>query len=180
MIEKIAELVRDKKVEGISELRDESDKDGMRVVIELKRGEIPDIILNNLYKHTQLQSVFGINIVALVNGQPKVLKLKDLLECFLHHRKEVVTRRRAFDLSKARDRSHILEGQMIALANIDEIISLIKSSTSPKEAKIKLVTGKWKPGEVIEMLKVAGQDLTRPEDLSSKYCLLYTSPSPRD
>tara|TARA_B100001250_G_scaffold414376_1_gene452340 strand:+ start:7709 stop:10252 length:2544 start_codon:yes stop_codon:yes gene_type:complete len=175
LIEKIAELVRDKKVEGISELRDESDKDGMRVVIELKRGEIPDIVLNNLYKHTQLQSVFGINIVALINGQPKVLKLKDLLECFLLHRKEVVTRRTAFDLSKARDRSHILEGQMIALANIDEIISLIKSSSSPKEAKVKLITSKWKPGQVTEMLKVAGQNLTKPEGLDNKYGLIGKS-----
>ena len=175
LIEKIAELVRDKKVEGISELRDESDKDGMRVVVELKRGEIPDIVLNNLYKHTQLQSVFGINIVALINGQPKVLKLKDLLECFLLHRKEVVTRRTAFDLSKARDRSHILEGQMIALANIDEIISLIKSSSSPKEAKVKLITSKWKPGQVTEMLKVAGQNLTKPEGLDNKYGLIGKS-----
>ncbi len=171
LIEKIAELVRDKKIEGISELRDESDKDGMRVVIELKRGEIPDIVLNNLYKHTQLQSVFGINIVALVDGQPKVLNLKSLLEHFLHHRKEVVTRRTEFELSKAKDRAHILEGQMIALANIDEVIRLIKLSSSPKQAKEKLMNSKWIPGEVVEMLKVAGDDLTRPDGLDSKYGL---------
>ena len=127
LIERIAELVREKKLEGISELRDESDKDGMRVVIELKRGELSDVVLNNLFKQTPLQSVFGINMVGLVDGQPKLLSLKELLEAFLRHRREVVTRRTLFDLRKARERAHILEGLMVALANIDEIIELIKA-----------------------------------------------------
>ncbi len=127
LIERIAELVREKKLEGISELRDESDKDGMRVVIELKRGELSDVVLNNLYKQTPLQSVFGINMVGLVDGQPKLLSLKELLEAFLRHRREVVTRRTLFDLRKARERAHIFEGLMVALANIDEVIELIKA-----------------------------------------------------
>ncbi|HJR71723.1 MAG TPA: DNA gyrase subunit A, partial [Gammaproteobacteria bacterium] len=131
LIERIAELVRDKNIEGISELRDESDKDGMRVVIELKRGELSDVVLNNLYKQTPLQSVFGINMVSLVDGQPKLLSLKEMLDAFLRHRREVVTRRTLFDLRKARERAHILEGLMVALANIDEIIELIKRSPSP-------------------------------------------------
>ncbi len=127
LIEKIADLVREKRIEGISELRDESDKDGMRIVIELRRGEITDVVLNNLYKHTPLQSVFGINMVALQEGQPKLLNLKQVLEAFLTHRREVVTRRTVFDLRKARDRAHVLEGQSVALANIDEVIALIKA-----------------------------------------------------
>ena len=138
LIERIAELVREKKLEGISELRDESDKDGMRVVIELKRGELSDVVLNNLFKQTPLQSVFGINMVGLVDNQPKLLSLKELLEAFLRHRREVVTRRTLFDLRKARERAHILEGLMVALANIDEIIALIKRSPSPADARTAL------------------------------------------
>ena len=138
LIEKIAELVREKKLEGISELRDESDKDGMRVVIELKRGEVADVVLNNLYKQTPLQSVFGINMVGLVDGQPRLLSLKEMLETFLRHRREVVTRRTLYDLRKARERAHVLEGLMVALANIDAMIDLIKRSPSPAEAKTAL------------------------------------------
>jgi DNA gyrase subunit A len=165
LIERIAELVREKKLEGISELRDESDKDGMRVVIELKRGELPDVVLNNLFKHTPLQSVFGINMVGLVDGQPKLLSLKELIEAFLRHRREVVTRRTLFDLRKARERAHILEGLMVALANIDEIIELIKKSPSPAEARTALCARRWQPGAVTAMLERAGATATRPEDL---------------
>ena len=168
LIEKIAELVREKKLEGITELRDESDKDGMRVVIELRRGELPDVVLNNLYKQTSLQSVFGINMVALVEGQPKLLSLKEVLEAFLRHRREVVTRRTIFDLGKARDRAHVLEGLAVALANIDPIIELIKASPSPAEAKAALTSRDWAPGIVTEMLSRAGADITRPEDLSAE------------
>ena len=139
LIEKIADLVRDKRIEGIRELRDESDKDGMRIVIELKRGEVADVILNNLYKQTPMQSVFGINMVALHNGQPQLMNLKQMLEAFISHRREVVTRRTIFDLRKARDRAHVLEGQAVALANIDEVIALIKASPTPAEAKQRLV-----------------------------------------
>jgi DNA gyrase subunit A len=165
LIERIAELVREKKLEGISELRDESDKDGMRVVIELKRGELTDVVLNNLYKHTPLQSVFGINMVGLVDGQPKLLSLKELIEAFLRHRREVVTRRTLFDLRKARERAHILEGLMVALANIDEIIELIKKSPSPADARAALCAKVWQPGAVTAMLERAGAASTRPEDL---------------
>jgi DNA gyrase subunit A len=165
LIERIAELVREKKLEGISELRDESDKDGMRVVIELKRGELSDVVLNNLFKHTPLQSVFGINMVGLVDGQPKLLSLKELLEAFLRHRREVVTRRTLFDLRKARERAHILEGLMVALANIDEIIELIKASPSPADARAALCARAWRAGAVTAMLERAGAAATRPEDL---------------
>jgi DNA gyrase subunit A len=165
LIERIAELVREKKIEGISELRDESDKDGMRVVIELKRGELSDVVLNNLFKQTPLQSVFGINMVGLVDGQPRLLSLKELLEAFLRHRREVVTRRTLFDLRKARERAHILEGLMVALANIDEIIELIKASASPAEARVALCAKSWRPGAVTAMLERAGAAATRPEDL---------------
>ncbi|MCC5868666.1 MAG: DNA gyrase subunit A [Gammaproteobacteria bacterium] len=168
LIEKIAELVREKKLEGITELRDESDKDGMRVVIELRRGELPDVVLNNLYKQTPLQSVFGINMVALVEGQPKLLSLKEVLEAFLRHRREVVTRRTIFDLGKARDRAHVLEGLAVALANIDPIIELIKASPSPAEAKAALTSRDWAPGIVTDMLSRAGADITRPEDLPAE------------
>jgi DNA gyrase subunit A len=168
LIERIAELVREKKLEGISELRDESDKDGMRVVIELKRGELTDVVLNNLYKHTPLQSVFGINMVGLVDGQPKLLSLKELIEAFLRHRREVVTRRTLFDLRKARERAHILEGLMVALANIDEIIELIKKSPSPPEARAALCAKRWRPGAVTAMLERAGAAATRPEDLAEE------------
>ena len=141
LLERIAELVREKIIEGIAAdgLRDESDKDGMRVVIELKRGEVADIVLNNLYKHTPMESVFGINMVALQDGQPKLLNLKEMLEAFLRHRREVVTRRTIYDLRKARERAHILEGQAVALANIDEVIAVIKASPSPAEAKVALM-----------------------------------------
>ena len=146
LIEKIADLVREKRIEGISELRDESDKDGMRIVIELRKGELSDVVLNNLYKQTPLQSVFGINMVALHEGQPKLLNLKQMLEAFIAHRREVVTRRNIFDLGKARDRAHVLEGQSVALANIDEVIALIKASKSPAEAKTALIAARWAPG----------------------------------
>ncbi len=167
LIEKIAELVRDKKIEGISGdgLRDESDKDGMRIVIELKRGESADVLLNNLYKQTPLQSVFGINMVALHEGQPKLMNLKQVLEAFLSHRREVVTRRTIFDLRKARDRAHVLEGQTVALANIDEVIALIKASESPAIAKQGLIDRAWEPGEVTGMLERAGDTDTRPDGL---------------
>jgi len=168
LIERIAELVRDKNIEGISELRDESDKDGMRVVIELKRGELSDVVLNNLYKQTPLQSVFGINMVSLVDGQPRLLSLKDMLDAFLRHRREVVTRRTLFDLRKARERAHILEGLMVALANIDEIIELIKRSPSPTEARVALCGRRWRPGAVTALLERAGASATRPEDLTEE------------
>ena len=169
LIEKIADLVREKRIEGISELRDESDKDGMRVVIELRRGEITDVVLNNLYKHTPLQSVFGINMVALQDGQPKLMNLKQILEAFLRHRREVVTRRTIFDLRKARDRAHVLEGQSVALANIDEVIALIKASKSPAEAKDGLMARSWPPGAVTDMVKSAGKTDTRPDSLEEGY-----------
>jgi DNA gyrase subunit A len=165
LIEKIADLARDKRIEGISDLRDESDKDGMRIVIELRIGEITDVVLNNLYKHTQMQSVFGINMVALHDGQPKLMNLKQMLEAFLAHRREVVTRRTIFELRKARDRAHILEGQAVALANIDEVIALIKASPSPVEAKEGLMGQLWAPGPVTAMLKRAGDTDTRPDGL---------------
>ena len=168
LIEKIAELVRGKRLEGITELRDESDKDGMRVVIELRRGELSDVVLNNLLKQTPLQSVFGINMVALVDGQPRVLGLKALIESFLRHRREVVTRRTLYDLRKARERAHLLEGQVVALANIDEVIDLIKRSPTPPDAKIALCSRYWKPGAVVQMLAQAGPDATRPEDLTEE------------
>jgi DNA gyrase subunit A len=168
LIEKIAALVRDKRLEGISELRDESDKDGMRVVIELRRGELSDVVLNNLYKQTQLQSVFGINMVGLVDGQPKLLTLVEMLEVFLRHRREVVTRRTLFDLRKARERAHVLEGQTVALANIDEVIELIKASSSPAVARVGLVGRHWRPGAVVGMLERAGAEATRPDGLAEE------------
>ena len=180
LIEKIAELVKEKKIEGITELRDESDKDGMRVVIELRRGEVADVIINNLFAQTQLQSVFGINMVALVDGQPKLLDLKSALESFVRHRREVVTRRTVYLLRKARERGHILEGLAIALANIDPVIELIKRSPTPAEAKEALVSMAWAPGHVLEMLDRAGEDACRPEDLEEQYGLrdgaYYLSP----
>ncbi|MDG2018309.1 MAG: DNA gyrase subunit A, partial [Porticoccaceae bacterium] len=171
LIERIAELVKDKKIEGISELRDESDKDGLRVVIELKRGEMGEVVLNNLYAQTQLQSVFGINMVALVDGQPKILNLKQMLEAFVRHRREVVTRRTIYLLKKARERAHTLEGFAIALANIDEIIALIKKSSTPAEAREALVIKGWAPGSVVAMLERAGPEASRPEWLEDQYGL---------
>lgn len=172
LIEKIAELVKDKKIDGITELRDESDKDGMRIVIELRRGEVGEVILNNLYQQTQLQCVFGINMVALVDGQPKLLNLKEILDAFIRHRREVVTRRTIFELKKARARAHVLEGLAIALANIDEIIELIRNAPNPAEAKQKLVSKVWPSGSVKDMLSRAGADATRPDDLSAELGLL--------
>ena len=171
LIERIAELVKEKKIEGISELRDESDKDGLRVVIELKRGEMGEVVLNNLYAQTQLQSVFGINMVALVDGQPKILNLKEMLEAFIRHRREVVTRRTIYLLKKARERAHTLEGFAIALANIDEIIALIKKSPTPADAREALVSKGWAPGTVVAMLERAGPEASRPEWLEEQYGL---------
>ncbi|ABE59519.1 MULTISPECIES: DNA gyrase subunit A [Chromohalobacter] len=171
LIEKIAELVKDKRIEGIAELRDESDKEGLRVVIEVKRGESGDVVVNNLFAHTQLQTVFGINMVALDNGQPKILNLKEILEAFVRHRREVVTRRTLFELKKARDRGHILEGLAVAISNIDEVIELIKASPSAAEAKEKLVARAWRPGQVTDMLERAGATSCKPEDLEEGYGL---------
>ena len=169
LIEKIAELVKEKKIEGITELRDESDKDGLRVVIELRRGEVGEVVLNNLYAQTQLQSVFGINMVALMNGQPMLLDLKTLLDAFLRHRREVVTRRTLYELRKTRENAHIREGLGIALANIDEIIALIKASPSSAEAKKGLLERPWRLGVVADMLQRAGSDACRPDDLPDEY-----------
>ncbi len=171
LLERIAELVRAKTIEGISELRDESDKDGLRVVIELKRNENGDVILNQLFKLTPLESVFGMNMVALVDGQPRLLSLKEMLEAFLRHRRQVVTRRTVFDLRKARDRAHVLEGLSIALANIDEIIATIKASASPAEARVALVSRLWLSGVVPQMLTRAGDVSTRPEGPVGDYGL---------
>jgi DNA gyrase subunit A len=171
LLEKIAELVKDKKIEGISGLRDESDKDGMRMVIDLKRGEVAEVILNNLYQHTPLQSVFGINMVALVDGRPRLLNLKECLEAFIRHRRDVVTRRTVFELRKARQRAHILEGLAVALANIDEVIALIKASASRVEAREALMGRLWAPGVVTAMLERAGASASRPEGLDASYGL---------
>ena len=170
LIERIADLVRDKQIEGISNdgLRDESDKDGMRIVIELKRGENAEVILNNLYAQTPLETVFGINMVALVDGQPRLLSLKEMLEAFIRHRREVVTRRTVFDLAKARARAHLLEGLAVALANIDEVIALIKASPTPAEAKLGLLAKVWSSGAVPEMLARANNVSTRPRDLAAE------------
>ena len=169
LIEKIAELVKDKKIEGISGLRDESDKDGMRIVIEIKRGEVGEVVLNNLYAQTQMQSSFGINMVALANGQPKLFNLKEMLEAFILHRREVVTRRTVYELRKARDRAHILEALAVALANIDPIIALIKASASPSDAKAGLIAKGWELGTVKAMLEKAGDDAARPEWLEPEF-----------
>ncbi|MGL5006339.1 MAG: DNA topoisomerase (ATP-hydrolyzing) subunit A [Plesiomonas sp.] len=169
LIEKIAELVKDKKVEGISALRDESDKDGMRIVIEIKRDAVGEVVLNNLYSQTQLQTTFGINMVALSQGQPKLLNLKDMLEAFVLHRREVVTRRTVYELRKARDRAHILEGLAVALANIDEIIELIRRTPTPAEAKAALVARGWNLGHVSVMLEAAGVDAARPDWLEAQF-----------
>lgn len=171
LIEKIAELVNEKKIEGISDLRDESDKSGMRVVIELKRGEVPEVILNNLYKQTQLQDTFGMNMVALMDGQPRLLNLKQMLEAFLRHRREVVTRRTVFELRKARDRGHVLEGLAVALANVDEMIAIIKAAPTPPEAKKELMARDWHSTVVEEMLKRAAMEASRPEGLSVDFGL---------
>jgi DNA gyrase subunit A len=180
LIEKIAELVKEKKLEGISELRDESDKDGMRVVIEIKRGEMGEVVLNNLFAQTQMESVFGINMVALIDGQPRLLNLKEIIDAFIRHRREVVTRRTVYLLRKARERGHILEGLAVAIANIDPVIELIKSSANTPEAREKLLAMPWLPGEVLRMLERAGENACRPDGLSAEMGLrdgkYYLSP----
>lgn len=180
LLEKIGELVRDKRIEGIVGLRDESDKRGMRMVIEVRRGDQPEVVLNNLYAQTQLQTVFGINMVALYNGRPQVMDLKFILNAFLQHRREVVTRRTIFELAKAKQRAHILEGLGVALANIDEIVALIKAAKTPQEAKTGLMQTQWQPGLVAALLTKAGANQTRPDDLSDVFGLrdgqYYLSP----
>ncbi|MBK6401799.1 MAG: DNA gyrase subunit A [Rhodocyclaceae bacterium] len=171
LLEKIAELVNDKKIEGIAHLQDESDKSGMRVVVELKRGEVPDVVLNNLFKQTQLQDTFGMNMVALVDGRPQLLNLKQLLECFLAHRREVVTRRTVFELRKARDRGHILEGLAVALSNVDEVIALIKAAPTPADAKRELMARVWQSTLVQDMLARAAAEASRPEGLAPEFGL---------
>ena len=171
LLEKIAELVREGKIEGISELRDESDKSGMRMVIELKRGEVADVILNNLYQHTALQSVFGINVVALDGGQPRILNIKQIIEAFVRHRREVVTRRTLHDLRKSRDRAHILEGLAVALENIDPMIALIKAARDADEARVGLMGRSWPAKIVTDMLARVENDATRPEGLEAIYGL---------
>ncbi|MEO8312639.1 MAG: DNA gyrase subunit A, partial [Caldimonas sp.] len=177
LLERMAELVHEKKLEGISHIQDESDKSGMRVVIELKRGEVPEVVLNNLYKQTQLQDTFGINMVALIDGQPKLCNLKDLIEIFLEHRREVVTRRTVFELRKARERGHVLEGLAVALANIDEFIETIKASPTPPVAKSALMSKSWDSSMVREMLARVGSETAqgtgayRPEGLSPNFGL---------
>ena len=171
LLEKIAELVNEKKIEGISEIRDESDKSGMRVVVELKRNEMPDVVLNNLFKQTQLQDTFGMNMVALVDGKPRLLNLYQMLDCFLAHRREVVTRRTIFELRKARERGHILEGLAVALSNVDEIIALIKAAPTPPEAKKALMARQWRSALVEEMLSRAASDSYRPEGLAAEFGL---------
>ena len=181
LIERIAELVKEKKIEGISELRDESDKDGMRIVIELRRGEVGEVVLNNLYAQTQMQSVFGINMVALVDGQPRLLNLKQIIESFIRHRREVVTRRTVFLLRKAREKGHILEGLAVALADIDAVIALIKESPTTAEAKEKLMARAWRAASVLQLLGDAGADACRPEDLPAAFGMrnadYYLSPA---
>ncbi|HRP76369.1 MAG TPA: DNA gyrase subunit A [Rhodocyclaceae bacterium] len=171
LLERMAELVNDKKIEGISEIRDESDKSGMRVVIELKRNEVPEVVLNNLFKQTQLQDTFGMNMVALVDGKPRTLNLKQMLECFLSHRREVVTRRTVFELRKARDRGHVLEGLAVALSNVDEVIALIKAAPTPAEAKQALLARTWRSALVEEMLSRAASDSYRPDGLAPEFGL---------
>ncbi|MFN4148813.1 MAG: DNA gyrase subunit A [Rhodocyclaceae bacterium] len=171
LLEKIAELVKEKKIEGIAHIQDESDKSGMRVVIELARGEVPEVVLNNLFKQTQLQDSFGMNMVALVDGRPQTLNLKQLLECFLSHRREVVTRRTVFELRKARERGHVLEGLAVALSNVDEIIALIKAAPTPAEAKRELMARVWRSTLVEEMLARASAEASRPEGLAPEYGL---------
>ena len=181
LIERIAELVKEKKLEGITELRDESDKDGMRIVIELRRGEVGEVVLNNLYAQTQMQSVFGINMVALVDGQPRLLNLKEIIECFIRHRREVVTRRTVYLLRKAREKGHILEGLAVALADIDAVIALIKESPSSAEAKEKLIARAWRANSVLQLLGDAGADACRPDELPAEFGMrgddYYLSPA---
>lgn len=172
LLEKIAELVKDKKIDGITGLRDESDKDGMRMVIELRRGEVADVMLNNLYKQTQMQNVFGINMVAIVDNQPRLLNIKQILDAFIRHRREIVTRRTVYELRKAREKAHIREGLAVALENIDPIIALIKAAKNPAEAKEKLISTGWQPGVVTKMLEATGAESSRPDGLSSSCGLI--------
>ena len=172
LLERIADLARNKEIEGISDLRDESDKDGMRVVIELRRGEVAEVVLNNLFAQTPLETVFGINMVALIDGQPKLLGLKEMLEAFIRHRREIVTRRTIFDLAKARDRAHVLEGLAVALANIDDVIALIRNSPTPVEAKAGLMGRAWNSGAVPAMLARAGAISTRPATVGADFGLV--------
>lgn len=180
LIEKIAELVKEKKIEGITELRDESNKEGMRIVIELRRGEVPDVVVNNLYAQTQMENVFGINMVALSNGEPRTMNLKEVLEAFIRHRREVVTRRTMYELRKAREKGHLLEGLAVALSNIDPVIALIKASPNAAEARERLLAQPWEPGSVIPMLERAGPNACRPDELPEQYGLrdgkYYLSP----
>ena len=173
LLERTAELVNEKKIDGISEIRDESDKSGMRVVIELKRGEVPEVVLNKLFKQTQLQDTFGMNMVALVDGRPKVLNLHEMLDCFLQHRREVVTRRTVYELRKARERGHVLEGLAVALSNVDEVIALIKAAPTPADAKTALMTRLWRSPLVEEMLarSIADRDSFRPDGLAAEFGL---------
>ncbi len=171
LVEKIAELVKEKKLEGITELRDESSKEGIRVVVELRRGENAEVVVNNLFAQTPLETVFGINMVALINGEPRILNLRECLECFIHHRREVVTRRTIYELRQARERGHILEGQAVALSNIDPVIALIKSSANGAEAKERLMAQGWQPGTVLQMLEKSGAESCRPDDLPAEYGL---------
>ncbi|PHV11021.1 DNA gyrase subunit A [Chitinimonas sp. BJB300] len=171
LIEKIADLVRNKQIEGIADLRDESDKSGMRIYIELKRSELPEVVLNHLYKQTELQSSFGMNMVALVDGQPRLLNLKQILEAFLRHRREVVTRRTVFELKKARDRAHTLEGLAVALSNVDEVIALIKAAATPPEAKVALMSREWRSTLVEELLNRVASHQARPEWLATEFGL---------
>jgi len=171
LLEKIAELVNEKKIEGISHIQDESDKSGMRVVIDLKRGEVPEVVLNNLYKQTQLQDTFGMNMVALVDGQPRLLNLWQMVDQFLQHRREVVTRRTVFELRRARERGHVLEGLAVALANVDEMIALIKAAPTPPVAKEELMKRMWKSGVVEQMLVRAAAEAARPDGLAEAYGL---------
>ena len=179
LIERIAELVKEKRIEGVSALRDESDKDGMRIVIEVKRNDAADVLLNNLFSQTSMQCSFGINMVALVDGQPQLLNLKQILDAFLRHRREVVTRRTLYELRKARARAHVLEGLAVALANIDEVIELIKKSANPAEAKTGLLSKVWPAGVVNDMVARATEgaqvgsevSASRPDNLDPRYGL---------
>ena len=172
LMEKIAELVKEKRIEGISALRDESDKEGMRLVIELRRGENAEVMLNNLYRLTSMEAVFGINLVALVDGQPRLLGIREMIEAFVRHRREVVTRRTIFELRKARERAHVLEGLAVALANIEPVIELIRASANPAEARQRLAARDWEPGSVREMLDRAGADTSKPDDLPDGFGLV--------
>src|SRR5258707_345881 len=174
LLQRTAELVNDKKIEGIAHVQDESDKSGMRVVIELKRGEIPEVILNNLFKQAQVQDTFGVNMVALLDGQPRLLNLKEMLQAFLAHRREVETRRTLYDLREARKKAHIQDGLAVALSNVDEIIGLIKKSQTPPEAKVALMARSWRSPVVEEMLKRAAADASRPEGLGGEFGLQKT------